>query len=216
MLHVYLYICFFPASYCYLFQTKGHHRKDVSEQIKNGASSSDVKPGGATNSDHQHLPTDVGSCNSEGPRAAASCKNCQNDACTSSPKNVDTSSSSSLFTPVTLFVSSRTALSDCVSELRGDHAARRLMLTGLHTCGNLSADVLRLFAATASAQLVCQIGCCYNLLSERFLRFPAAAPERGNYYFTTTTTTTTTTYFWLLFNCITDYFMLGGSVAEWL
>lgn len=42
------------------------------------------------------------------------------------------------------------------------------MLVGLHTCGNLAANTLRIFTAKPEIKAVCSVGCCYHLLSEQF------------------------------------------------
>jgi len=76
--------------------------------------------------------------------------------------------SPNFFIPVTLFVNSQTSLTELVCQHRGSNSVGSLMLTGLHTCGNLSVDILRLFVATSSSQVACQVGCCFNLLRERF------------------------------------------------
>ena len=44
----------------------------------------------------------------------------------------------------------------------------KFILAGLHTCGNLSSDVLRLFASSQKATALCLVPCCYNLMSEYF------------------------------------------------
>lgn len=50
-----------------------------------------------------------------------------------------------------------------------DHTSLKLMLTGLHTCGDLATDSLELFVSTSDMQTVCNVGCCYHLLTEEFL-----------------------------------------------
>ena len=165
-----------------LLQTKGYVQKksakEVSEQCANAALP-EMEDCDTAESDQQHLPTDTRSCdNSLKEPGAIVNENMHNGPSTSS--SVTTSaSSSSLFTPVTLFVNSQTALNELVSEQHGSSFAHNLMLTGLHTCGNLSADILQLFVATASVQVVCQVGCCYNLLTERFPPVPGT-PAHGN------------------------------------
>lgn len=39
-------------------------------------------------------------------------------------------------------------------------------ITGLHTCGDLAANVLRLFLQSPAARAICVIGCCYHQISE--------------------------------------------------
>ncbi|XP_078000519.1 putative methyltransferase-like protein 25 [Glandiceps talaboti] len=42
------------------------------------------------------------------------------------------------------------------------------LLTGLHTCGDLAATILRLFSHDPSTKVLCSVGCCFNLLTEEF------------------------------------------------
>lgn len=46
-----------------------------------------------------------------------------------------------------------------------------LCLTGLHTCGNLAPSCLRIYCENAQIEAVCNIGCCYHLLTEQFSKF---------------------------------------------
>ena len=39
-------------------------------------------------------------------------------------------------------------------------------ITGLHTCGDLAANILRLFLQSPAARAVCVVGCCYHQISE--------------------------------------------------
>ena len=45
-----------------------------------------------------------------------------------------------------------------------------ILLTGLHTCGNLASSTLELFVVNADVKSVCSVGCCYHLLTEGFLQ----------------------------------------------
>ena len=45
---------------------------------------------------------------------------------------------------------------------------KNLLLTGLHTCGDLAAQVLRMFLVHDDVRAVCQVGCCYHLMEERY------------------------------------------------
>ena len=40
-----------------------------------------------------------------------------------------------------------------------------LLLCGLHTCGNLGVDILKLFLTSQKAQLLCYVSCCYHLIN---------------------------------------------------
>ncbi|EDW60587.1 probable methyltransferase-like protein 25 [Drosophila virilis] len=44
----------------------------------------------------------------------------------------------------------------------------RICLTGLHTCGNLAATCLQVFHAQDNCRVLCNVGCCYHLLRERY------------------------------------------------
>ena len=39
-------------------------------------------------------------------------------------------------------------------------------ITGLHTCGDLAANILQLFLQSPAARAVCVVGCCYHHISE--------------------------------------------------
>ena len=43
-----------------------------------------------------------------------------------------------------------------------------IMLTGLHTCGDLASSMLELFVTNRDIKSLCSVGCCYHLLSEEF------------------------------------------------
>ena len=60
----------------------------------------------------------------------------------------------------------------------------RLMLTGLHTCGNLAASVLQLFVNNPlPVRVLCNVGCCYHLLEEEFVRNPFLEDGMDRYRF---------------------------------
>ncbi|XP_069084859.1 probable methyltransferase-like protein 25 isoform X2 [Pleurodeles waltl] len=42
------------------------------------------------------------------------------------------------------------------------------IMVGLHTCGDLSPNTLRIFVGKPEIKAVCSVGCCYHLLSEEF------------------------------------------------
>lgn len=48
----------------------------------------------------------------------------------------------------------------------------RLMLTGLHTCGALGSNILRLFVNSPNVKVLCNVACCYHLMSEKFVASP--------------------------------------------
>lgn len=47
-----------------------------------------------------------------------------------------------------------------------DSKSVNICLTGLHTCGNLSATCLRTFHSQKECRILCNVGCCYHLLKE--------------------------------------------------
>lgn len=53
-----------------------------------------------------------------------------------------------------------------------------LCLTGLHTCGNLAPSCLRIYTENDQIEAVCNIGCCYHLLTEQFSEFVYRAIRR--------------------------------------
>ncbi|GCC22465.1 hypothetical protein chiPu_0000853, partial [Chiloscyllium punctatum] len=67
-----------------------------------------------------------------------------------------------LYSPLTLHVTSTTELQDIISDIKDS------MLVGLHTCGDLASDILRIFVTKQELKVVCSVGCCYHLLSEEF------------------------------------------------
>ncbi|KAM7128184.1 putative methyltransferase-like protein 25 isoform 1-T1 [Ciconia maguari] len=73
-----------------------------------------------------------------------------------------TSSESNLYFPLTSCITAETELSDIITDLED------CMMVGLHTCGDLAANTLRIFTAKPEIKAVCSVGCCYHLLSEQF------------------------------------------------
>ena len=60
-------------------------------------------------------------------------------------------------------------------EKRGDESDVKLLLTGLHTCGNLAASMLEIFSQ-GQAAAICNVGCCYHHLDEAFTKGPFEGP----------------------------------------
>jgi len=50
-------------------------------------------------------------------------------------------------------------------------------ITGLHTCGDLASTSLRAMVASAGAGFLCNVGCCYHLLTERFYSHPSLSQQ---------------------------------------
>lgn len=79
------------------------------------------------------------------------------------------------YVPITHFVTNETDLMQLVTDhfpFEGDAECGNFMLAGLHTCGNLGASIMRLFASNSDLGILCNIGCCYHLLEEDYLRNP--------------------------------------------
>ncbi|XP_023241708.1 methyltransferase-like protein 25 [Centruroides sculpturatus] len=55
-----------------------------------------------------------------------------------------------------------------LSERLEEEKRKSVLLCGLHTCGNLSGASIRQFVTCGSVKILCQVGCCYNLLTEEF------------------------------------------------
>lgn len=65
------------------------------------------------------------------------------------------------------FITTELNLSDLLAE-HFDQQSNNICLTGLHTCGNLAATCLQVFHAQDNCRILCNVGCCYHLLRERF------------------------------------------------
>uniref|UniRef100_A0A8C6W884 Methyltransferase like 25 n=1 Tax=Nannospalax galili TaxID=1026970 RepID=A0A8C6W884_NANGA len=72
------------------------------------------------------------------------------------------SSESSIYSPVTSFIKADSELHDIIKDLED------CLMVGLHTCGDLAANTLRIFTSKSEVKGVCSVGCCYHLLSEEF------------------------------------------------
>ncbi|CAH2041703.1 unnamed protein product, partial [Iphiclides podalirius] len=68
----------------------------------------------------------------------------------------------------TAFVTKDTDVSKVVKDAFPEHFGEdmKILLTGLHTCGNLGPDSLRIFAAQPSTGALFNVPCCYHLLTE--------------------------------------------------
>ena len=94
----------------------------------------------------------------------------------------------------THFITGQTNFVELIHEHFPDinHSLSSICLTGLHTCGNLAPSCLRIFTDNHQISTICNVGCCYNLLNERFKSphdtevwkarlEPDADPDRGIY-----------------------------------
>ena len=80
------------------------------------------------------------------------------------------------FSPWSLSDSDQTS-----SDLTGSDHHKGVLMSGLHTCGNLAASMLQLFSTSGATVVMCNVGCCYHLLEEQFLRSPFSKQEEGWY-----------------------------------
>ncbi|XP_060233958.1 probable methyltransferase-like protein 25 isoform X2 [Meriones unguiculatus] len=71
-------------------------------------------------------------------------------------------SDSSVYSPLTSFITADSVLHDIIQDLED------CLMVGLHTCGDLAPNTLRIFASKSEVKGVCSVGCCYHLLSEEF------------------------------------------------
>ncbi|KAM4676647.1 putative methyltransferase-like protein 25 isoform 2-T3 [Discoglossus pictus] len=71
-------------------------------------------------------------------------------------------SDSHVYSPLTSYVTAETELNDIISDLEES------IMVGLHTCGDLAPNTLRIYTAKPEIAAVCSVGCCYHLLSEEF------------------------------------------------
>ncbi|XP_067415977.1 probable methyltransferase-like protein 25 [Emydura macquarii macquarii] len=72
------------------------------------------------------------------------------------------SNESNLYLPLTSYITAETELHDIITDLED------CIMVGLHTCGDLAPNTLRIFTAKPEIKAVCSVGCCYHLLSEEF------------------------------------------------
>ncbi|XP_003783431.1 methyltransferase-like protein 25 isoform X1 [Otolemur garnettii] len=72
------------------------------------------------------------------------------------------SSESNIYSPLTSFITADSELHDIIKDLED------CLMVGLHTCGDLAPNTLRIFTSKSEIKGVCSVGCCYHLLSEEF------------------------------------------------
>ncbi|XP_047118887.1 probable methyltransferase-like protein 25 [Schistocerca piceifrons] len=78
-----------------------------------------------------------------------------------------------LYKQATAYISEETDLAALVTEHFGSYdSCSNILLTGLHTCGNLAPACLQLFIRENNVSAVCNVGCCYHLLEEHFCENP--------------------------------------------
>ncbi|XP_008572633.1 PREDICTED: methyltransferase-like protein 25 [Galeopterus variegatus] len=77
-------------------------------------------------------------------------------------KMTSKSSESNIYSPLTSFITANSELHDIIKDLED------CLMVGLHTCGDLAPNTLRIFTSKSEIKGVCSVGCCYHLLSEEF------------------------------------------------
>lgn len=90
------------------------------------------------------------------------------DTTTSKPQ----SQSSALYKQVTVFVTQQTNLLNLVKEYFDCEECKHLALAGLHTCGDLAPACFRIYASKEEFSSMTNIGCCYHLVEEEYVRNP--------------------------------------------
>ncbi|CAH2277647.1 Hypothetical predicted protein [Pelobates cultripes] len=71
-------------------------------------------------------------------------------------------SESNVYKPLTSYVTAETELRDIITDFE------KAIMVGLHTCGDLAPNTLRIYTSKPEIKAVCSVGCCYHLLSEEF------------------------------------------------
>lgn len=68
----------------------------------------------------------------------------------------------------THFITPETNFTQLFEKYFPNQQPRGFCLSGLHTCGNLAASCLDIYAANPNIRCICNVGCCYHLLIEEF------------------------------------------------
>ncbi|XP_048214645.1 probable methyltransferase-like protein 25 isoform X2 [Perognathus longimembris pacificus] len=76
-----------------------------------------------------------------------------------------------IYSPLTSFITADSELHDIIKDLED------CLMVGLHTCGDLAPNTLRIFTSKSEVKGVCSVGCCYHLLSEEFEDQPKECPQ---------------------------------------
>ncbi|KAH8254908.1 hypothetical protein KR026_004526 [Drosophila bipectinata] len=66
------------------------------------------------------------------------------------------------------FITTEINFGDLLEQHFSKKGTSEICLTGLHTCGNLASTCLQVFHAQSDCRILCNIGCCYHLLRERY------------------------------------------------
>lgn len=75
---------------------------------------------------------------------------------------------------VTEMITTKTDLQHLVNSYLYDKPEKKVKygIIGLHTCGNLGANILKLFLHNENAHFICVVPCCYNLVQEDETLYP--------------------------------------------
>ncbi|XP_049639608.1 probable methyltransferase-like protein 25 [Suncus etruscus] len=86
-------------------------------------------------------------------------------------KTASISKEPNIYSSLTSFITADSELHDIINDLED------CLMVGLHTCGDLAPNTLRIFTSMSEVKGVCSVGCCYHLLCEEFEN-PLSAAER--------------------------------------
>uniref|UniRef100_A0A8C4MV23 Methyltransferase like 25 n=1 Tax=Equus asinus TaxID=9793 RepID=A0A8C4MV23_EQUAS len=87
-------------------------------------------------------------------------------------KTTSKSNESNMYSPLTSFITADSDLNDIIKDLEN------CLMVGLHTCGDLAPNTLRIFTSKSEIKGVCSVGCCYHLLSEEFENPPKECTQQ--------------------------------------
>lgn len=73
---------------------------------------------------------------------------------------------SSLYKQITQYVTEDVVLSNLVTN-QFHETTDNISIVGLHTCGDLASTCIKLFIKESSVKSICNIGCCYHLITEK-------------------------------------------------
>ncbi|GJQ86231.1 hypothetical protein Trydic_g8931 [Trypoxylus dichotomus] len=73
-----------------------------------------------------------------------------------------------LYKQITQYITEKTNLKELVKNIF-DQDISYLGIVGLHTCGDLAPSALKIYVNNNDVRTICNVSCCYHLLSERTL-----------------------------------------------
>ncbi|XP_067001301.2 probable methyltransferase-like protein 25 isoform X2 [Anabrus simplex] len=92
-----------------------------------------------------------------------------------SKDNPQGNTSNDEYKQATVYVTADTCIESLIDEHFPNTECCGVILAGLHTCGNLAPSCLQLFVRSKSIKSLCNVGCCYHLLEEKFSQNPFAS-----------------------------------------